>query len=400
MDKFKAVGRFVATGVQKTGSAATSAADTVAKRGKLAFVSKVLGRVDETHAPEFDHRSGATDQCQKILKHAHQSFERVSLLFEQLSLEVARVSSLLEEFQDVIDPCEARMSREGAADDANSPGGTSDAAKVAQLTAEMQEQAERLVKMAQSAGETLKFSCVSIVTSSVKQAKKDAAEARSSVRDAQVALDLARNDVVAAQEELETIEATLEEFREANGTVNPRTIDSLGVDPVKARQTLDRREAALENRKAAYDSAVIENVKRLDHSLEQTTMAGWSSFNVFFTEVSNFLAEGAPVANAISQHTRSLKNLQGVSKQLTRERRVRLAQELQQAALRSAGTSPAGPTVMTTATGGHAPTATSFFDDPVETATTAPDAAGASSPDERPAPKPTARPVDWDELFA
>src|SRR4051812_2710662 len=84
MQRVKAVGKLVADGVRLT----SSAGDNAVKRGRLAFVTKVLNRIEESKDPAFARRQEAADELVVIQAEMFRGFERVTGLFHEIGKEV------------------------------------------------------------------------------------------------------------------------------------------------------------------------------------------------------------------------------------------------------------------------------------------------------------------------
>jgi hypothetical protein len=289
MQRVKAVGKLVADGVRLT----SSVGDNAVKRGRLAFVTKVLNRIEESKDPAFARRQEAADELVVIQAEMFRGFERVTGLFHEIGKEVEGVTRLLEQFRAAV----AIHNHDHTAGLMLSPG---DEPRVKKLDDEVSANASRLVHLAESASSTLKNSCAKMIHESMNYLRIEGGAATTAVRDAQVSMDLARSDLVAAEGAVDTARHA---SAEAHGGSH-RGGESPSVELEKARQSSSRREAALNVKKGAYDATLKDNREKLDYTLDQVTMATWACFNVFFTEISNFLSESAPVAKVIATSIR------------------------------------------------------------------------------------------------
>jgi hypothetical protein len=140
------------------------------------------------------------------------------------------------------------------------------------------------------------------------------------VTQAETAADLQRHKVDSAKRAIKKLRDEINTF--PDGTRNK----SLRV------MQLEQTEASLANKVDESNSlqqecqhAVLEGRSKLHFSLEQCSMSTWSMYNIFFSQMTNFFDEAAKESSTVSKAFASLKNMQGVSRRITEEKRQRMA---------------------------------------------------------------------------
>ncbi|CUG94459.1 Hypothetical protein, putative [Bodo saltans] len=178
----------------------------------------------------------------------------------------------------------------------------------------------KMKRMIAELRETVDTNCKGICHATLADLDRTHHHVVHTVTQAETAADLQRHKVDSAKKAVKKLRDEINAF--PDGTRNK----SLRV------MQLEQTEANLANKVDENNSlqqecqhSVLEGRSKLHFSLEQCSMSTWSMYNIFFSQMTNFFDEASKESSTVSKAFASLKNMQGVSKRITEEKRQRLA---------------------------------------------------------------------------
>ncbi|KAG5497424.1 hypothetical protein JIQ42_03910 [Leishmania sp. Namibia] len=267
---------------------------------KLSLLS-LLGVFERTKDETYQKRATAVSETRRCLLRLVDDFDQVAGSTERLVRKIDRLVGTLEQFHRC---CDMEIDDRLSADD---PG-------VRQLGQGFRQICEANSHLKGSLDEfsASRVTCTDLTRSVIVEIERVGAETSCDVAAALAAFDdqrrrvqMKENEVAHAMSRATSGEDPAVRFVEFNYAKELETLDSLG------RKYIDS----------------LGNAMTATHfALEQSSMTGWASSNIFFAQLGQLLSEISASGKAIAASLLSIKNAQKVSHQLTEEKQ-RILQE-------------------------------------------------------------------------
>ncbi|CAC9510167.1 conserved hypothetical protein [Leishmania infantum JPCM5] len=277
--------------------------------GKLSLLS-LFGVFERTRDEEYEKRSAAVNETRRCLLQLVDDFEGITESTEKLARKIDGLLGTLEQFHRCCD-----MEVDGRAN-----AGDSDAPQVGQYFRQIREASSQLKRFLGDFSAS-KTTCVDVTRTAIKEIEKVNADTSCNVAAALTDFDRQRrrlqmkeNEMMHAMSRATSREDPAVRYAELNCVKESEALESLG------RKYIDS----------------LGNAMTATHfALEQSSMTGWASSNVFFVQLGQLFSELSAIGKAIAASLLSIKNSQKVSHQLSEEKR-RILRE-QRAAAAAAG---------------------------------------------------------------
>lgn len=331
--------------------------------GKLSLLS-LFGVFERTRDEEYKKRSAAVNETRRCLLQFVDDFEGITESTENLVRKIDRLLGTLEQFHRC---CDMEV-------DDRSNVGDSDAPPLGQYFRQIREASSRLKGFLDDFSAS-KITCVDVTRTAIREIEKVNADMSCNVAAALTDFDRQRRRLQMKENEL------MHAMSRATSGENP-AVRYAELNYVKESE-------ALESLGRKYIDSLGNAMTATHFALEQSSMTGWASSNVFFVQLGQLFSELSAIGKAIAANLLSIKNSQKVSHQLSEEKR-RILRE-QRAAAAAAGVATSNVTYLFNGGGGVSPGASS----PLAT----PSPAGLSARVSSPTEGPGRGSVNLDDLF-
>ncbi|CBZ23795.1 conserved hypothetical protein [Leishmania mexicana MHOM/GT/2001/U1103] len=277
--------------------------------GKLSLLS-LFGVFERTRDEEYEKRSAAVNETRRCLLQLVDDFEGITESTAKLVQKVDRLLGTLEQFH-----CCCDMEVDGRA---NVSG--SDVPQLGQYFRQIREASSQLKGFLDDFS-TSKTTCVDVTRTAIKEIEKVNTDTSCNVAAALTDFDRQRRRLQMRESEM----------------MHAMSRSTSREDPAVRYAELNcvKESEALESLGRKYIDSLGNAMTATHFALEQSSMTGWASSNVFFVQLGQLFSELSTTGKAIAAHLLSIKNSQKVSHQLSEEKR-RILQE-QRAAATAAG---------------------------------------------------------------
>lgn len=346
--------------------------------GKLSLLS-LFGEFERTKDEVYERRATAVNETRRCLIQIADEFDGISGTTQKLVSKLDHLFSTLEYFHST---CDMELDDRSTAVDA-------DAQQLLRDLAEMHEKNNQFKKSLHdfcSATST----CADLTRSAVVQLEEVDTSTSYDVSVALTDFDRQRRRVQVKENEV----------------TNAMSKASTRQDPAVqfAEFNYLKESEALEGYGKRYIDSLAAAMAATTFALEQSSMTGWASSNVFFVQLGLFLHEMMEGSKAVAANLLSVKNAQKVSRQLTAEKHHLMQQ--QRAAVGNSYAS-AVDALQGNPAGGAPPTAAasprvcppSSASVPEQTAAAARPASHYQDPSPSPSSPAASKSVDLDDLF-
>ncbi|GET90524.1 hypothetical protein, conserved [Leishmania tarentolae] len=268
--------------------------------GKLSLLS-LFGVFERTRDEEYEKRSIAVSETRRCLLQLVDDFEEISGETEKLMGKIHRLLGTLEQFHRC---CDMEVNDRANASDSYLP-------QLEKYFRHIQESGSQLRGFVEDFSAS-KTTCVDLTRTAIKEIEKVDADTSCDVAAALADFDRQRrrlqvkeNEVLHAMSGATSREDPAVRYAELNCMKEAEALESFG------RKYIDS----------------LGNAMMATHfALEQSSMTGWASCNVFFVQLGQLFSEMSASGKAIAENLMSIKNSQKVSHQLSEEKR-RILQE-------------------------------------------------------------------------
>ncbi|KPI84691.1 hypothetical protein ABL78_6260 [Leptomonas seymouri] len=268
--------------------------------GKLSLLS-LFGEFERTRDEVYEKRSAAVNETRRCLTQIAEEFAGITGTAQTLVSKVDHFLSTLESFHRT---CDMELDDHSTAED-------SDAQQIIRDIVEMQ---ERNTKLKTSLNDfcITTGTCADLTRSAVAQLEEVNTNTSCGVSIALTDFDRQRRRVQVKENEV----------------ISAMSCASSRQDPAVqfAEFSYLKESEALEGYGKRYIDALAAAMTATTFALEQSSMTGWASSNVFFVQLGLFFHELTEGSKAIAANLLSVKNAQKVSRRLTDEKRNILQQ--------------------------------------------------------------------------
>ncbi|EPY33245.1 hypothetical protein STCU_00534 [Strigomonas culicis] len=263
--------------------------------GKLSLLS-LMGEFDKTNDALFERRSNSVQNTRRCLVRLNEEFSSVLKHMDKVVSKVDSIVSIMHEFHE---SCDLEILSENANQQRD------EGLRFKNLFADL-DKVNATVQKIFADFHSNQTTCVQMNANSVQELGAIHNEVNTDVKRKQTDFDMLRRRVQVKQSEFERLRAS--------GQPHNAAVQN-------AEATL--REAAADV-EVIGDSYLLEIQKGMDatrFALEQTTMSGWASINVFFVQLTTFMKDMSESTASIGNIAKVIKNEQQVSKELGEEKR-------------------------------------------------------------------------------
>ncbi|KPA80640.1 hypothetical protein ABB37_04828 [Leptomonas pyrrhocoris] len=269
--------------------------------GKLSLLS-LFGEFERTRDEVYEKRSAAVNETRRCLIQIADEFEGITGTAQKL---VHKIDHLLNTLVCFHRACDMELDDRSTTDD-------SDAQQLLRDFAQMQEKNNKL-KTSLNDFCTSTSTCADLTRSAVAQLGEMDTSTSYEVSVALTDFDRQRRRV----------QVRRNEFTNAMSSASSRQ------DPVVqfAEFNYLKESDALEGYGRRYIDSLAAAMTTTAFALEQSSMTGWASSNVFFVQLGLFFHDMTEGSRSVAVNLLSVKNAQKVSRQLTDEKRTLLQQQ-------------------------------------------------------------------------
>ena len=274
--------------------------------GKLSLLS-LFGEFERTRDEVYEKRSAAVNNTRRCLIQIAYEFDGITGTVRKLMHEMDHLLNTLQNFHRT---CDLELDDRSTAED-------SDARQLLQDFEQIQEKNNKLRKSLNDFC-ACTGTCADLTRSAVNQLEEVQTHTSCDVSAALTDFDRQRRRVQVRENEM----------------TNAMNRASSRQDPAVqfAEFNYLKESEALEGHGKRYIDSLAAAMTATTFALEQSSMTGWASSNVFFVQLGLLFQEVAEGSKAIAANLLSIKNSQKVSRQLTDEKREFL--QRQRAAMR------------------------------------------------------------------
>jgi hypothetical protein len=280
--------------------------------GKLSLLS-LFGEFERTRDEVYEKRTTAVNETRRCLIQIADEFDGITATTQKLGRKIDHLLTTLENFHRT---CDLELDDRSTADD-------SDAQQLLRDFVQIQEKNNKL-KTSLHDFCTSTSTCADLTRSAVAQLEEVYTNTSCDVSVALTEFDRQRRKVQVRESELTSA------MSRASSRQDP------AVQFAEFNYLKDSE--ALEGCGKRYIEALASAMAATTFALEQSSMTGWASSNVFFVQLGLFFHETTEGCRAIASSLLSVKNAQKISRKLTDEKRHLLEQ--QRGATRDAGLQP------------------------------------------------------------
>lgn len=191
-------------------------------------------------------------------------------------------------------------------------------------------------KLTDEMRETIQGSCLSLLTATMRTLDTEEMKIHAEVKNISVEYDLMKNEVKNLEKEVNKLRESINRPGTHALVLSAQVLESVRAECQGKEERLAEMHQELAVKKAMYDNANSRAKSALLFTLEQTSMASWSCFNILFHQLQRYFGDISKLSEPATRAMLEMKSVQNVAKAIDRDRKVMLKEAREEGERRAA----------------------------------------------------------------